>query len=101
MTRIGNELERLQLKPVLKEQALTSLGWELVSTIDGTDCFTWMAVNKEIQEIGLQHKIMCEWSIFPILVKNQQLLKIDSVFRETACNMELKLHFLFNMRKVC
>ena len=56
------------------------MGWELVSTTDGTKCESWTDVISENNQNGLGYCVDKTWVNQPIVIRNQQLFKISENF---------------------
>ena len=65
---------------ILNEKSLLALGWEPVPTIDGSKCESWKDVISEMKQNGLGYCVDKNWINEPIVIKNQQLFKINKNF---------------------
>ena len=79
-TRLSKNAINLGAEKFLNEKALLALGWEPVPSIDGSKCESWTDVISEMKQNGLGYYVNKTWVNQPIVVKNQQLFKINGNF---------------------
>ena len=79
-TRLSKYAINLGVEKFLNEKALLALGWEPVPSIDGSKCESWTDVISEMKQNGLGYYVNKTWVNRPIVVKNQQLFKINGNF---------------------
>ena len=79
-TRLSKNAINLGVEKFLNEKALLALGWEPVPSIDGSKCESWTDIISEMKQNGLGFCMDKTWVNQRIVVKNQQLFKINENF---------------------
>ena len=98
-TRWGKQLTSLNWEVALNEQRLVELGWCPVATIDGANCTTWRQVAQKVIQLGHGESVTDDWCNIPIVVKNQNLFRVDTTFLNKIKRIKMRLQFLLNVKK--
>ena len=98
-TRWGKQLKSLNWEVALNEQRLVELGWCPVATIDGANCTTWRQVAQKVIQLGHGESVTDDWCNIPIVVKNQNLFRVDTTFLNKIKRIKTRLQFLLNVKK--
>ena len=98
-TRRGEQLKSLNWEAALNEQKLVDLGWCPVAIIDAATCTTWRQMAQKVNQLGYGERVTDDWCNIPLVVKNQNVLTVDTTFLNKIESIKRRLQFLLNVKE--